>query len=288
MPHCLEAVREISAVKYATFFLACAGLLLSTQALAVDPFEDFHEYGELSEEEIHALHEGEFLYGDVEFGALLNRGNTSNTAFKLKSNLYQDFKYWRNQFKFDGAYRREVDPDTNIEDETASRYFISAQGNYKIGQKNTSLFLYGDYELDKFNGREYTTTFVIGYGKRVFEGRKNTVDLDIGPGLSMYRRDDETELEPEQERVERGHLLRAALQWERTVSKRTRFNQDISYERSVSGLGARIFSETALISQVMGGVSMKVAYTYRYHSQPEEGKEKVDSEIGVTLVYSFN
>lgn len=275
-------------MKYTVFFLYCAGLLFSVKALAVDPFEDFHEYGELSDEEIHALHEGEFLYGDVEFGVLLNRGNTSNTAFKLKSNLYQDFKYWRNQFKFDGAYRREVDPDTNIEDETASRYFLSAQGNYKIGQKNTSLFVYGDYEVDKFNGREYTTTFVVGYGNRIFEGRKNTVDVDIGPGLSMYRREDETELEPGQERVERGHLLRAALQWERTVSKRTRFNQDVSYERSLSGLGARILSETALISQVMGGVSMKVAYTYRYHSQPEEDKEKVDSEIGVTLVYSFN
>ena len=46
---------------------------------ASDPFEDFHEYGDLSEAEIHRLHEGELLYGDTEFGFSVNSGNTNST-----------------------------------------------------------------------------------------------------------------------------------------------------------------------------------------------------------------
>ncbi|MDK1289280.1 DUF481 domain-containing protein [Pseudoalteromonas umbrosa] len=258
------------------------------QVYAVDPFEDFHEYGELSEEEIHELHKGEFLYGDVEFGFISNSGNTDNSSFKLKGNLYQDFRYWRNQFKIDSHYADETDTETGIKDETASRYFISAQTSYKFGIDNESFFLYGDYEADEFNGRKYTSTFVVGYGNRIFEGRKNTVDFHVGPGVLVYRVDDETELMPHEKRTEKGYLLRASLQWERNISKRTRFNQDFSYERSVSGLGNRSFSETSLISQVIEGLSLKVSYTYRYNSDPEEDKSKVDTEFGVTFVYSFN
>ncbi|KZN52510.1 hypothetical protein N476_10630 [Pseudoalteromonas luteoviolacea H33] len=260
----------------------------SMQVYAVDPFEDFHEYGELSEEEIHELHQGEFLYGDVEFGYIANSGNTKNSSFKLNGNLYQDFRYWRNQFKIDTHYADETDTETGIEDETASRYFVSAQTSYKFGIDNESFFLYGDYEVDEFNGREYTSTFVVGYGNRLFEGRKNTVDFNLGPGIVVYRVDDETELMPHEKRTEKGYLLRASLQWERNISKRTRFNQDFSYERSVSGLGHRSFSETSLISQVIEGLSLKVSYTYRYNSDPEEDKSKVDTEFGVTFVYGFD
>ncbi|TQF73104.1 DUF481 domain-containing protein [Pseudoalteromonas luteoviolacea] len=269
--------------------LLCLPLLgVCMRVYAVDPFEDFHKYGELSEEEIHELHKGEFLYGDIEFGFIANSGNTKNSSFKLQSNLYQDFQHWRNQFKLDGHYADEENAETGVDDETASRYFLSAQTSYKFGVDNESFFLYGDYEVDEFNGREYTTTFALGYGNRLFEGRKNTVDFTVGPGISMYRVENETELEPGQKRVERGELLRLSLQWERNVSKRTRFNQDFSYAQSVSGLGGRGFSETSLISQVIEGLSLKVSYTYRYNSQPEEDKRKVDTELGVTFVYSFD
>ncbi|WP_419149270.1 DUF481 domain-containing protein [Pseudoalteromonas 'SMAR'] len=275
-------------MQYLNYLFASLLVITANVALAADPFEDFHDYGKLPDDEIHTLHQGELLYGDVEFGFIVNKGNTENTAFKLKSNLYQDFTHWRNQFKFDGLYRRETDAQTGEEDVSASRYFGSAQGNYKLGSDNASFFIYGDYERDQFNGKEYTATFALGYGNRVFEGRKNTVDIDIGPGLSISRIDDETELAAGQRRTEQGQLLRLALQWQRNVSARTRFNQDISYEQSLSGLNSRLLSETALVTQVLGGIALKFAFIYRYNSKPEEDKEKVDTELSATLVYSFN
>ncbi|MFL3653210.1 MAG: DUF481 domain-containing protein [Pseudoalteromonas sp.] len=261
-------------------------LMISSPSWAVDPFEDFHEYGKLSDEEIHELHKGEMFYGDTEFGLILSKGNTNSTSFKLKGNLYQDFEKWRNQFKIDSLYKRDQNDDTGTTDVTANRIFVSAQGNYKVGVKNTSLFIYGDYEEDEFSGLDFKSTIATGYGARVYQGVKNKVDIDVGPGLYRSVADDESEVS-EDEQNKTGYLVRVAMQWERLVSKRTRFNQDVSIEQSLSGLNSRLKSETALISQVIGAVSLKFAYMYRYNSKPEDDNLKYDSELSATLVYSF-
>ena len=238
-------------------------ILISSSCWAVDPFEDFHEYGQLSDEEIHDLHKGEMLYGDTEFGFILSRGNINSTSFKLKGNLYQDFEKWRNQFKIDSLYKRDENDDTGDSDVTANRVFVSAQGNYKVGVKNSSFFIYGDYEEDQFSGLKFKSTIATGYGARVYQGTKNKVDIDIGPGLYRSVADEDSTVS-ESEESKTGYLLRVAMQWERLVSKRTRFNQDVSIEQSLSGLNSRLKSETALISQVIGAVSLKFAYMYQH------------------------
>ncbi|WP_152087571.1 DUF481 domain-containing protein [Pseudoalteromonas sp. A25] len=262
-------------------------LILAVKGYASDPLKAFYKYGELSDDEIHKLHEGDILYGDVEFGLIANNGNKKSTAFKLKSNVYQDFTQWRNQFKLDALYREDDVNDTGHNEVSASRYFVSSQGNYKVGQDNESFFLYADYLNDKFSGKDYTATVALGYGNRLFEGRKDTIDFDIGPGLYLSKTDSDTELAQGEARLKQGQLLRIALQWERNISKRTRFNHDVSMEVSLSGLNDRLISETAIVSQVLGGVSLKISYTYRYNSQPETDKVKADTELGATLVYSF-
>lgn len=273
-------------VRVYPLLLLTLALFLPPNCWAVDPFEDFHEYGELSDEEIHKLHQGEILYGDAEFGFILSKGNTTSTSFKLKGNIYQDFDSWRNQFKIDSLYKRDKNTETNETEVTANRIFVSAQGNYKVGIKNASFFIYGDYEEDEFSGLDYKTTLATGYGSRVFQGAKNKVDIDIGPGLYRSVADKNADVSSA-DKNKMGYLLRVALQWERLVSERTRFNQYISMEQSLSGLNSRLKSETALISQVIGGVSLKFAYMYRYNAKPEENKLKYDSELSATLVYNF-
>ncbi|RZF92958.1 DUF481 domain-containing protein [Pseudoalteromonas sp. CO302Y] len=265
--------------------LLVAFMLTSWQVAAVDPFEDFHEYGQLSEEEIHKIHKGEMLYGDMEFGFMISSGNTHSTSFKYKGNLYQDFEKWRNQFKIDTLYKRDRNDETGDDEVSADRIFISGQGNYKLNVKNESFFIYADYEEDEFSGLEFKSTVATGYGNRIYQGSKNKVDIDVGPGL--YRSVADEDMATEEDETKTGYLLRLALQWERTVSARTRFNQDVSYEQSMSGLNSRLKSETSLISKIMGDVSLKFTYMYRYNSKPEEDKLKYDSELSATFVYSF-
>ena len=259
----------------------------SVSCWAVDPFEDFHEYGQLTDAEIHKIHKGEMFYGDAEFGFMVTSGNTDSTSLKFRANVYQDFTHWRNQFKLDSLYRRDVDSETGNETISAQRFFASAQSNYKVGSKDASLFVYADYEDDEFSGLDYKTTVATGYGNRLYQGVKNTVDFDIGPGLYYSRAQDDAQSTEDMEDI-RGYLLRLALQWERKVSKRTRFNQFVSAEQSLSGLNSRLKSETSLISQIMGQLSLKFAYLYRYNSKPESDKRTYDSELSATFVFSFN
>jgi putative salt-induced outer membrane protein YdiY len=259
---------------------------MSASCWAVDPFEDFHEYGQLSDEEIHKLHQGDMLYGDTEFGFILNKGNTQSSTFKLRGNLYQDFEKWRNQFKIESLYKRDRNDETGESDVSANRFFASAQGNYKVGLKNASFFIYSDYENDEFSGLQYKSTLATGYGMRLYQGVKNKVDIDVGPGLYRSVAEQDSD-EVATDITETGYLLRIAMQWERLVSKRTRFNQDVSIEQSLSGLNSRLKSETALISQVMGAVSLKFSYMYRYNSKPEDDNLKYDTELSATLVYNF-
>lgn len=253
-------------------------IVVSCSAFAKDPFEDFHKWGDLTQDPNHQERSDEFFYGDVELGFIVTTGNTNSSSTKFKANLYQDLDKWRNQAKFDSLLKRDTSADQNNKI-TAARTYISLQGNYRLGEKNSSLFLFGDYEYDRFSGVENQATFVSGYGNRLFKGRKDKVDFDIGPGVNYQQ--------SAQKETELGYVMRVALQWERTVSERTRFNQNFSAEQSLSGLNSRLKSETALVSQINGALSLKFSYLYRYNTEPEVNKSRFDAETSATFVYRF-
>ncbi len=257
-------------------FFVCCLAVFSQFSNAEDIFEDFHKYAEATL--VKDEHAREF-YGDVEVGLIVSTGNTNASSAKLKSNLYYNVKEWRNQFKFDSLFKKDSLDDSNEDVTTANRVFVSGQGNYLLNDDASSFFIYSDLEFDKFSGFDSKASFASGYGNRLFTGRKNTVDIDVGPGVSYSR--------TEEGQTETGFLLRLALEWHRTVSKRTRFTQELSLEKSLSGLTSRLKSETALISQINNALALKFSYLYRYNSTPEDGKRAYDSETSATLVYSF-
>lgn len=253
-------------------------LLASKTVLAHDPFEDFSKYGEINHDVWESTKPEKLFYGDTELGLIFTTGNTNSSSAKIKANLYQDFSLWRNQLKFDSLVKRDKF-DGEEQALSAARVFTSLQSNYNVGKKNASLFIYTDYEYDRFNGLEHQASFVSGYGNRFYEGSRSKVDFDIGPGINYQR------TETGDSNV--GYLLRVAVQWEQRISKRARFNQNLSIEQSISGLNSRFKSETALVSEISGDLSLKFSYLYRYNSKPEPGKAHYDGETSATFVYQF-
>ncbi|PAJ75753.1 hypothetical protein CJF42_03695 [Pseudoalteromonas sp. NBT06-2] len=242
-------------------------------------FEELSEYGQLDDNEIHNKRHGELFYGNTEFGFIVTSGNTDSLTVKLKANVFQDFDKWRNQFKFDSLLKKDKNTDTGEIEKSAERYFASAQGNYKLGEKEASFFIYSDYEKDKFSGFDYQTSLSSGYGNRLYSGKKNTIDFDIGPGVNYQMKEENIS--------ESGFLIRLALHWQKNISERTRFNQTLSSEKSLSGLSSRLKSETSLISQINSDFSLTFSYLYRYNSAPEDDKLNFDGETSATIVYNF-
>ncbi|SFC21953.1 DUF481 domain-containing protein [Pseudoalteromonas denitrificans] len=243
-------------------------------------FEILSDYGQLDTDEIHDKRRGELFYGDTEFGLIVTSGNTQSSAVKFKGSIFQDLDNWRNQFKFDSLLKKDKNTDTDEKEKSAERYFLSLQGNYKLGSAAESFFIYSEYEKDKFGGFKYQTSLSSGYGNRLYSGHKNTLDFDMGPGVNYQVSDDDLS--------ESGFLLRLALHWQRNISQRTRFNQTLSSEKSLSGLNSRLKSETSLVSQINNDLSLKFSYLYRYNSSPEDNKTNYDGETSTTIVYNFN
>lgn len=263
---------------YRVLMLACTLASFTTHAKE-SFFEELSEYGQLDDDVIHKERHGELFYGDTEFGFIVTSGNTDSLAVKLKANVFQDFEKWRNQFKFDSLVKKDKNQETGETEKSAERYFVSAQGNYKLGEEQASFFIYSDIEKDKFSGFDYQTSLSSGYGNRLYEGEKNTIDFDIGPGINYQMKDENVS--------ESGFLIRLALHWQRNVSERTRFNQTLSSEKSLSGLNSRLKSETSLISQINNDLSLKFSYLYRYNSAPEDDKMNFDGETSATIVFNF-
>ncbi|MCL5051563.1 MAG: DUF481 domain-containing protein [Firmicutes bacterium] len=227
--------------------------------------------------------EDEGWQAEVEVGLLIRSGNTESQSWKGKLNLQREVALWRHQGEFD-YYRQETD---NAEGESivdADRFFASAQTNRKFEEdSNSSLFLYGSYEDDRFKSYEYQSTIAAGYGNRYTWREGLFADFEVGPGYSYDKRRDTGETEGD-------WIVRLAgrLNWD--ISPTSRFTQSIATE--VGDDNVRTRSVSAVTANLNSALALRVSLTMTHNStvfpQPS-GRipEKLDTETAVTVVYSF-
>ena len=221
-------------------------------------------------------------HGDVELGAILTTGNTETASARSSINVEQDFTHWRTEYVVDATYQRsqfEGDDGDKQRETTDQQIFLSYQGNYKLEQENESFFLLGTYTDDRFSGYNYQFTGALGYGWRYFETEKTTVDLQIGPGYRWSEFNDDTHRQ--------GTIFHGAIKLEHEFTSATRFRQELITDASFSGENSKTKLESSFLSDINGRLAMKVSFMLEYNTKPEEGIKSVDTETGITLVYSF-
>ena len=60
---------------------------------------------------------------------------------------------------------------------SAERYFASAQGDYKLNEEHSALFVYGSYENDRFAGFEQQNSVAAGYADQIFKNENSLFKL---------------------------------------------------------------------------------------------------------------
>lgn len=252
-------------IKYtAGAVLAAPLLMLSSQALAVTP-------------------EDEGWQAEVEVGLLIRTGNTESQSWKGKLNLEREVNLWRHQGQFD-YYRQETE---NLDGESvvdADRVFASAQTNRQFEEgSNSSLFVYGSYEDDRFSSYNFQSTIAAGYGNRYTWNEGLFADFEIGPGYSYDERRDTGETEGEM-------IVRLAgrLNWD--ITDTSRFTQSVSSEIGDDNVRTRAVS--AVTANINSALALRVSLTLNHNDtvyEQADGRvpEKLDTETAVTLVYSF-
>ena len=208
--------------------------------------------------------------GNVELGFVNTTGNTETRTTNIKAKAETETENWRHV----ATYESLTSSDQGVN--TADRYAINGQSNYKLDKKNF-FFIMLNYEDDQFSGYDYRVTEVIGYGRRVVENPDVTLDLEIGPGARQSKLENG---DTENETMVRGA---GKLKWK--ISKSSTFTEDLSVDAGEDSTVTK--SVSALSAQINGKLATKITYTIKNTSDVPLGVEKTDTETAVTLVYNF-
>ncbi|MBQ4838262.1 DUF481 domain-containing protein [Pseudoalteromonas luteoviolacea] len=228
-----------------------------------------------------------------EVGAIVTSGNTETTTLKGEIKAKHHLDNWRNEYKIDGIFKEdeiENEDGERVKERTNEKYSLSVQGNYKLVEDHSHLFIYGAYDSDYFGAYRSETVFSVGYGLRLVKRSDMYLDFEIGPGIKRFEyQEDSTETNKDGKSLagetESEAIGVAKLDYEWTLSDNAKFTQVVAIE--YGDTNTKTESETALLAKVNGSLQMKVAYKITNNSEVDDDKEKTDTETSLTLVYSF-
>jgi putative salt-induced outer membrane protein YdiY len=212
---------------------------------------------------------------DGELGFIFTSGNTETTSANAALNATQELESWSNEYVAKGLYKK--DEVNGVETTSAQKLFASAQGNYKLENPNHRLFVFASYEDDRFSSFEYQGTLAAGWNHSVWKDETSEFDYSIGPGYAFAETIDGEDAD--------GLLVRGAFNYRYTISENAKFTQKFSTEVGADNTKSR--SESAVTAKLAGGLSMKVALKFDHNSEAAEGRENLDTETSVNLVYTF-
>jgi putative salt-induced outer membrane protein len=228
-----------------------------------------------------------------ELGAIITSGNTETTTLKGGIKVLHHLESWNNEYKIDGIYKEdEVENDNGVKEKqrTNEKYSISAQGNYKLNEKHSHLFIYGSHASDYFGAYRNESVISAGYGLRLINEKTMRLSAEVGPGYKYFKYPDiSTEVDENGNSLAgeyEGEIIALGkLDYSWTISDNARFTQLVSVEYGETNTKTR--SETALLAKINGSLQMKVAYNITNNSDVADDKESTDTETSLTLVYSF-
>lgn len=212
--------------------------------------------------------------GNVQFGYSGTGGNTQDNNVSGKFNmLYQKAK-WTKSLKLDALF------SNNKASTIAERYTGTTEVNYSI-KKRIFVFARNNTVYDKFSAYNLSISSALGYGLRVLELSKFTVDLQAGPGY----RDARISGTQKYDDAITGYAA-GTINW--AVSKTANFQEVINSE---TGKDNTVTSaQTSLTADIVGNLGMQTSFTITHNSQIPAGStktKKTDYQTDVTLLFSF-
>ncbi len=212
---------------------------------------------------------------EVELGFIRTTGNTETQTTALKADVTYEVDKWRHNAHAEG-YGTESEDAAGNSIVSAERYELSGKSDYKFTEHD---YAFGLVKLkkDRFSGFEYEHIVSAGYGRKVIKQADMELDLEIGPGVRFFKVDNAVSDEE--------GLVRLAGRYWWQITANSKFTQDLSFDigeditstESITGIQANINSTLAL----------KFTYTIRNKSKVPTNIEKTDTEVAMTLVYSY-
>lgn len=208
--------------------------------------------------------------GELEVGLISTSGNSETQSFNANIAVANDAYPWRHELRLEALHSSDQDVTT------AERYTAALKSDYRL---DDTRYLFGTlrYEDDRFSGYDYRVSETIGYGHRVLDSERTTLELEVGAGgRHVVFPDGEREDEP---------IVRAAGSFLWQVSPSARLSEHLFVESG--DVNTFTQSETGLKLKINSNLATKISYTLRHNSDVPPGTEKTDTVTAVTLVLDF-
>lgn len=210
--------------------------------------------------------------GEVGLSLVKTTGNSDTTTAIGRADLTWEQAQWREHLEF-RAFKAAEDDEASAE-----QYFALGKLDYKFAE-HRYLYALADYEDHRFTGYDYRVSGAVGYGHRVIDTETMTLDLEAGPGY-RYSKAREPEAEGGGEAT-----FRVALRYFWALSDNAHLEQEL--ESSIGEEATITKSTTAVVSELIGNLSLEAAYHVRHVSDTPPDVEAVDTQLTVGVVYSF-
>lgn len=219
---------------------------------------------------------------DGELGVIFASGNTNATSIKSSLKSEHETKRFANHYWVEFLYKQtEVAVDDGVEDQTtAQRLYTYAQSDYKLHQENRRVFVYGDYEDDRFNGYDYRSSIAAGYSQLVWENEISNFRYSVGPGYAFAKfangeRADQVD----------GFIIRASAEYHYIWPTGAQLRQFVSTEAGDENIKSR--TETSLSANLFDALALKLSFIVQHNTSPVNSAQSLSTETAVTIVYRF-
>jgi putative salt-induced outer membrane protein YdiY len=217
-----------------------------------------------------------------EFGFLVASGNTNTSTITAKINTSQELSSWSYQIIGNALYKQSqqiVDEEKNNA-ASAQNLFLSGQFDHKLTDPDDRLFVYCEYENNRFSGFRYQAALAAGWTSRLWNTKHSEFKYSVGPGYAISEVE---EISTEED--SNGLIVRAAMEYKRKFSDHATFRQFVSTEADQEFTKTK--SETSLSTKLTGALAMKLSFVMNLDTSVGSDIEELDTEAAVTLVYQF-
>jgi len=206
-------------------------------------------------------------------GLVMNTGDTSSQNFNGTALIiYNPNKAWNNTETTTYQYA-----STKSKGTTANQFYTDMNSVYNFDSANG---IYGDanYTRNTFSGYNYQVNESAGYNRTFYNNRIFTLSGQFGPGLQQ----NSIESPPSSENKLSGNIkLLSTYNFSDQTNLRTSYGMVLVDQDTL-----QTFS-TVLSTTILDQFALQLNYLVTYASDPQPGKENLNTTTTISLVYNF-
>jgi putative salt-induced outer membrane protein YdiY len=218
---------------------------------------------------------------EVEMGVIFTSGNTDTSSITARISGRQDLPKWNNDYVTEILVKQDNvtgQDEEKVTQTTAQKLYLAAQGNYKLTDPHHRLFVFASYEDDRFSNFSFQSTLATGWNQKLWQSETSHFEYSVGPGYAFA--------ETQSEESQNGVIMRGALDYFWKLSEFSNFTQQFSLEVGQDNTKSK--SSSSVSSRISGALEMKISVALDHNTRVESGRQKLDTQMAVTLVYRFN